>query len=76
MREKLLTKILIAVALFLILQMAFWGRRMAEMGDNKMSLEAEIDMLTRKRDGLHQKIAELEREEHRMQLKFDKLDLQ
>lgn len=56
--------------------MVFWGRRIAEMGDDKMSLEAEIDMLTRKRDGLHKKIAELEREEHRMQLKFDKMELQ
>lgn len=53
----------------------FWGR-LAEMGDNKMTLEAEIEMLSRKRDQLHQSIGELEREEHRLKLKTDKLDLQ
>lgn len=76
MNEKMFTKILVALALFLILQMMLWGRRIAEMGDDKLSLEAEISMLSRKRDILHQRIGELEREEHRMQLRFDKIDLQ
>lgn len=53
----------------------FWGR-LAEMGDDKMSLEAEVSMLTRKRDNLVQKVGELQREEHRMNLKLEKLELQ
>lgn len=46
------------------------------MGDDKMSLEAEVSMLTRKRDNLVQKVGELQREEHRMNLKLEKLELQ
>jgi regulator of replication initiation timing len=53
----------------------FWGR-LAEMDDNKMTLEAEIEMLTRKRDQLQQSVGSFEREQHRLQLKIDKLDLQ
>lgn len=65
MNDHMLGKILIALGLFALVQMVIFWSRMAEMSDNKMSLEAEVDMLTRKRDNLLLKNSELEREQHR-----------
>ncbi|KAI6184137.1 Galactosylgalactosylxylosylprotein 3-beta-glucuronosyltransferase [Aphelenchoides bicaudatus] len=76
MNDKMLPKILIALGLFTFMQMFLYWGRLAEMGDDKMTLEAEVAMLTRKRDQLHLSINELQREQHRLQLKTDKLDLQ
>lgn len=76
MNEKMIPKILIAIGLFLFVQILLYTRHSAEMSDNKMSLEAEVAMLSRKRDNLHIKVNDLEREIHRSQLKVDKLELQ
>ncbi|KAI6196970.1 Galactosylgalactosylxylosylprotein 3-beta-glucuronosyltransferase [Aphelenchoides besseyi] len=76
MNDQMLPKILIALGLFMFFQMiVFWGR-LAEMGDDKMTLEAQVDTLKRKKDSLDHKLVELEREKHRMELKLEKLDFQ
>ncbi|KAI6242806.1 Galactosylgalactosylxylosylprotein 3-beta-glucuronosyltransferase [Aphelenchoides fujianensis] len=76
MNDQYLPKILIALGLFMFCQMVvFWGR-LAEMGDSKMTLEAEVATLERRKDSLDHKLAEMEREKHRMELKLEKLDFQ
>lgn len=76
MTESVLAKILIAIFLFGVMQMVLFWSRMADMGDQKMTLEAEVEMLTRKKEQLTFKIIDLEREEHRMKLKIEKIDYQ
>jgi galactosylgalactosylxylosylprotein 3-beta-glucuronosyltransferase 3 len=76
MNEQMLPKILIALGLFMVMQLILYWSSLAQMGDDKMSLEAEVQTLARKRDSLLLKVAELEREQHRGQLRLDKLDLQ
>ncbi|KAI6194400.1 Galactosylgalactosylxylosylprotein 3-beta-glucuronosyltransferase [Aphelenchoides besseyi] len=59
MNDQMLPKILIALGLFMFFQMiVFWGR-LAEMGDDKMTLEAQVDTLKRKKDSLDHKIRDL-----------------
>lgn len=40
----------------------------------KMTLEAEVQTLQRKKDYLNERITYLEREKHRMELRFEKID--
>lgn len=76
MPDHVTLKILGAVGLFLFWQLMMNWSRMAEMSDSKMTLEAEVDSLKRKKDNLQQKIHDLEREKHRLELKVDRLDVQ
>lgn len=69
-------KIFIALFLFGLMQMFFFMSRTVDMSDSKLSLEAEVEMLTRKKENLNRKIMDLEREKHRMELKIEKIDFQ
>ncbi|CAD5216183.1 unnamed protein product [Bursaphelenchus xylophilus] len=75
-RHNYYVKVLIAVGLFLAGQTLMSWRSLMQLGEDKMSLEAETQMLERKRDNLIAKIHELERSKHRLALQEDKLDLQ
>jgi hypothetical protein len=76
MGDSVLVKILIAIFLFGLMQMFLLMSRTVDMSDQKLSLEAEVDMLLRKKDLLTMKIVDLERGKHRMELKIEKMDFQ
>ncbi|CAD5211632.1 unnamed protein product [Bursaphelenchus okinawaensis] len=69
-------KVLIAVGLFLAGQTLMSWRSFLQMSESKMTVEAEVQMLSRKKDNLLERIHELERDKHRLEIQEDKLDLQ
>jgi len=71
----LLHKVIGAVAFLFLLHYLFWSRTSHSI-DGKASLESDIFTLTRRRDQLSEKIAYLERQKHRMELKMEKLEYQ
>lgn len=74
--NSLFLKILIAACLFACYQFLLSWNHFSEISDNKLTLEAEVDSLARKKFLLEQKILSLEREQHRMELKLEKINFQ
>ncbi|KAI1720026.1 glycosyltransferase family 43 domain-containing protein [Ditylenchus destructor] len=76
MVEHIVPKILIAIGLFTAYQLVVMWGRLADMSENKLTLSAEVDFLTRKKENLQRNIIDLEREKHRMELRLEKVDSQ
>jgi len=72
--QNLIFKVLIAVALFFVMQLGLFWSKLQSMDDRKLTVQAVIETLERRRDELQMKNWDLERQNHRLQLKMDQFD--
>lgn len=72
--EKLVFKIICAVGLFFIAQVAVFWMQLQNLDEKKFMLVAEIDTLLRKREELNKKIWMQEKETYRMEEKLQRID--
>uniref|UniRef100_A0A0R3RWP0 Galactosylgalactosylxylosylprotein 3-beta-glucuronosyltransferase n=1 Tax=Elaeophora elaphi TaxID=1147741 RepID=A0A0R3RWP0_9BILA len=72
--EKLIFKIICAVGLFFIAQIAVFWTQLQNLDEKKFVLVAEIDTLLRKRQELNKKIWMQEKETYRMEEKLQRID--
>ncbi|MFH4975449.1 hypothetical protein AB6A40_002158 [Gnathostoma spinigerum] len=74
--QNLIFRVLCAVGLFFLVQVMFFWSKLGNLDDTKLTIEAEIEMLTRKRNGLQMKTWELEKDIHRLQLRLNQIEAQ
>lgn len=74
LNERLVFKIICAVGLFFIAQVAVFWMQLQNLDEKKLMLIAEIDTLLRKREELNKKIWMQEKETYRMEEKFQRID--
>lgn len=73
--QSLIVRILCAIGLFFIVQISLFWSKLENLDDKKLTIEAEIEMLIRKRDGLNMKIWSLEKDIYRMEDTLSRIDL-
>ncbi|CAJ0955557.1 unnamed protein product, partial [Mesorhabditis belari] len=64
-----------AIALFFIVQLFYVFSKVETLDDGKMTLEAEVHMLERKRDSVRMRLNDLEREAYRSEKKLQQLEM-
>lgn len=69
-------KLLILVGIVVAINIVLFWRQNVDMAENRNDLEAQVFQLQRKRDNLIAKNSDLERQIHRMELKFEHIETQ
>lgn len=67
-------RVICAVGFFFVIQLMFFWSKLENLDDKKLKVEAEIETLERKRDGLQRKTWDLQRDIHRMELRLEQLN--
>lgn len=73
--EGLVFKVICAVGLFFVMQLGFFWTKLENLDDKKLTVEAEIAMLSRKRDELNKKIWMLEKDVYRLETTLQRIDV-
>lgn len=73
--NQIFTKVLIIFFFFILCQMLIMYL-FSPFIESKMTLEAEVQTLQRKKDELNERVTYLEREKNRLDLRFKKIDYQ
>ncbi|KHN87042.1 putative glucuronosyltransferase sqv-8 [Toxocara canis] len=72
--QSVVFKVICAVGLFFLMQLMFFWSNLENLDDKKLTIEAEIDTLIRKRDNLQMKSWELQKDIHRMELRLQQIE--
>lgn len=72
--QNVVFKVICAVGLFFLMQLMFFWSKLENLDDKKLTIEAEIETLTRKRDNLQMKSWNLQKDIHRMELRLQQIE--
>ncbi|VDK44567.1 unnamed protein product [Anisakis simplex] len=72
--QSVVFKVICAVGLFFLMQLMFFWSKLENLDEKKLTIEAEIETVIRKRDNLQMKSWELQKDIHRMELRLQQIE--